>query len=89
MKFLAEAFAVWCDQKSRLTAARATGLLDGESHDALMASYTRTRDLLGALLARVEARRAAALEEGARAERGPIPDELSGGARSRSCPACG
>ena len=54
IKFLADAFAVWCDQKSRLAGARATGLLDDESHDALAEAYARTRELISALLARVE-----------------------------------
>jgi hypothetical protein len=89
MKFLAEAFAVWCDQKSRLTAARATGLVDEESHDALIAAYIRTRDLLGVLLARAEARRAASAIERSRAARAPIPDEPPGGPRAGSCSACG
>ncbi len=89
MKFLAEAFAVWCDQKSRLTAARATGIIDEESHDALIAAYTRTRDLLGVLLARAEARRAAISIERPRAAQEPVPDEPPGGPRAGSCSACG
>ncbi len=56
-RFLAEAFAVWCDQKSRLAGARAMGLLDDETHDALSEAYTRTRELIGALLARAEVSR--------------------------------
>jgi len=62
IKFLADAFAVWCDQKSRLAGARATGLLDDESHAALAEAYARTRELIGALLARAEVRRAAAAD---------------------------
>jgi len=57
IKFLADAFAVWCDQKSRLAGARATGLLDDESHAALAEAYARTRELIGVLLARAEATR--------------------------------
>ena len=72
IRFLAEAFAVWCDQKSRLevlSGAKAdseddaadseNAVLDDESHDALADAYARTRELIGALLAQAETQRAA------------------------------
>jgi hypothetical protein len=85
MKFLAEAFAAWCDQKSRLSAARATGLIDDEAHDALLEDYARTRDRIGALLAKglgTPARRTASAD---RAADGPTP---CGAPPRRRCPAC-
>ncbi len=86
MKFLAEAFAAWCDQKSRLSAACATGLIDGESHDALLEAYTRTRDLISALLARTEVARAA--QRGAGAHPGEAEEAWDAESGMRSCPAC-
>ena len=82
-RFLSEAFAVWCDQKSRLAAARAMGVLDDESHDALVEAYTRTRELIGALLARADAHYADA--ERPSTWEGEAPAEPP---RARNCPAC-
>ncbi|MDP3940119.1 MAG: hypothetical protein Q8R92_18535 [Deltaproteobacteria bacterium] len=90
LQFLAAAFATWCDQKSRLSAARASGLVDDAIHDALMEDYTRTRDRISALLARAEALRAA--QRVARTTRTPAAassfDSPEGLPLGRQCPAC-
>jgi len=97
IKFLADAFAVWCDQKSRLAGARApevrrgaaadseNAVLDDDGHAALAEAYARTREVIGALLARAEAARArpevrceAAADTGQSAPRPSIANGASG-----------
>ena len=97
IKFLAEAFAVWCDQKSRLAGARApevrrgaaadseNAVLDDDGHDALAETYARTRELIGAPLARAEVARTEIL--GGPASGGPPSEERMAAGR-RACPAC-